>query len=255
MKVIRVSLTTVLACLLLATVSYGASEPFFKDKTVRVIVFATPGGGYDFYARLLGRYMAKHLAGNPTVIVQNMPIGQQAANTLGRSKPDGLTWATLSREGYLGNIAGDRSLKYDFSKGIPIGSVADENSVIYIRTDTGITTLKQLKSALKAGKTIRRRAEWCWPGRAIYRARSGSRKRNWVSAASRSKTCMSFITRMKTAAFGVRHSRVFMMAMLFYRKRRWRVALLCQFRMYYWRLKRNRTLPTACTCCVAISTS
>ena len=134
--------------------SYGASEPFFKDKTVRVIVFATPGGGYDYYARLLGRYMTKHLAGSPKVIVQNMPIGQLAANNLWRAKPDGLTWATLSREGYLGNIAGDKSLKYDFSKGIPIGSVADENSVIYVRSDTGVKTVKDLIALNKAGKKL-----------------------------------------------------------------------------------------------------
>src|SRR5262249_40469103 len=31
------------------------------------------GGGYDFYARLLARHIGKHLPGNPTVIVKNMP--------------------------------------------------------------------------------------------------------------------------------------------------------------------------------------
>ena len=47
--------------------------PFYKDKTIRIIVGFTSGGLYDQYARLLARYMGKHLPGNPNVIVQNMP--------------------------------------------------------------------------------------------------------------------------------------------------------------------------------------
>jgi tripartite-type tricarboxylate transporter receptor subunit TctC len=49
------------------------STPFYKDKTIRIIVGFTSGGLYDQYARLLARYMGKHLPGNPTIIVQNMP--------------------------------------------------------------------------------------------------------------------------------------------------------------------------------------
>ena len=30
------------------------------------------GGGYDVYARMLARYMGKHIPGNPTVVVKNM---------------------------------------------------------------------------------------------------------------------------------------------------------------------------------------
>src|ERR1700752_9561 len=49
------------------------TTPFYKDKTIRIIVGFTSGGLYDQYARLLARYMGKHLPGNPTIIVQNMP--------------------------------------------------------------------------------------------------------------------------------------------------------------------------------------
>ena len=42
-------------------------------KTVRIFVGYGPGSGYDVYARLIGRHFAKHLAGQPNVIVQNMP--------------------------------------------------------------------------------------------------------------------------------------------------------------------------------------
>jgi tripartite-type tricarboxylate transporter receptor subunit TctC len=42
------------------------------------------GGGFDLYARYVARHIGKHVPGNPTVIVQNMPGagGLAAANFL-----------------------------------------------------------------------------------------------------------------------------------------------------------------------------
>ena len=56
------------------------AAPYYKGKTVTIVVGSTPGGGYDVYARLLSRYLSKHLPGEPTVIVTNMPgAGSQTA--------------------------------------------------------------------------------------------------------------------------------------------------------------------------------
>ena len=48
-------------------------EPFYRGKMLRIVVGVSPGGGYDLYARLLGRYLGRRLAGEPTVVVENMP--------------------------------------------------------------------------------------------------------------------------------------------------------------------------------------
>ena len=37
------------------------------------IIGSTAGGGYDAYARALGRHMGKYIPGNPTIVPQNMP--------------------------------------------------------------------------------------------------------------------------------------------------------------------------------------
>ena len=58
-----------------------ASEParsddisdFYAGRNVQLIIGYAPGGGYDDYARMLGRHIARHIPGNPTVVVQNMP--------------------------------------------------------------------------------------------------------------------------------------------------------------------------------------
>jgi tripartite-type tricarboxylate transporter receptor subunit TctC len=46
---------------------------FYRGKTIRYIVGYGPGGGYDTYARLVGRYLGKYLPGNPTIVVENLP--------------------------------------------------------------------------------------------------------------------------------------------------------------------------------------
>jgi len=52
----------------------AAEEPSFKGKTITIYVGTSAGGGYDFYARMLGRYLPKYLPGS-TVLVKNMTGG------------------------------------------------------------------------------------------------------------------------------------------------------------------------------------
>src|SRR5262245_10612966 len=45
---------------------------FFKGKTITLYVGFAGGGSYDYYSRLIARYLPKHVPGNPNVVVQNM---------------------------------------------------------------------------------------------------------------------------------------------------------------------------------------
>ncbi|MDZ4345961.1 MAG: hypothetical protein U1E51_26405, partial [Candidatus Binatia bacterium] len=64
-----------LYALISLSVSLPASgqEPFYKGKTIRIIVGLSPGGGYDLWARMIARHIGKHIPGQHTVIVDNMP--------------------------------------------------------------------------------------------------------------------------------------------------------------------------------------
>jgi tripartite-type tricarboxylate transporter receptor subunit TctC len=57
---------------------------FYKDKTVNILVGYGAGGGYDLYARVIAQFLGKHIPGQPSVIVQNMPGagGLRAARNL-----------------------------------------------------------------------------------------------------------------------------------------------------------------------------
>ncbi|MBM4299671.1 MAG: hypothetical protein FJ143_18170, partial [Deltaproteobacteria bacterium] len=53
--------------------TFHAAEPFYQGKTLRVIVASAAGGGSDIVARLMMRHLPRHIPGNPTVVVENMP--------------------------------------------------------------------------------------------------------------------------------------------------------------------------------------
>src|SRR5262249_59436797 len=76
--------------------AHAATDDFYKGKVLRVVVGFAAGGGFDTYARTIGRYMGRHIPGNPTIIIENMPGAGSliAANHVYKvAKPDGLTMA------------------------------------------------------------------------------------------------------------------------------------------------------------------
>ena len=78
---------------------------------MQLLVASGPGATTDISARLVGRYLGKHIPGNPNIVVQNMPGagGVVAANHLYNiAKPDGLTIAAMSRANYIEQMVGRR---------------------------------------------------------------------------------------------------------------------------------------------------
>jgi tripartite-type tricarboxylate transporter receptor subunit TctC len=65
----------VVAAMLLAVLP-ACAQPvadFYRGKTLRMLIGYGPGGGYDIYGRLVAEFLPRYLAGNPTIIAQNMP--------------------------------------------------------------------------------------------------------------------------------------------------------------------------------------
>ena len=65
-------LTTIVAAFFLTCGVAWAAPSFYEGKTIRIIVGYSAGGGYDTYARVFSRHMAKYIPGNPAIIVENM---------------------------------------------------------------------------------------------------------------------------------------------------------------------------------------
>jgi len=47
-------------------------EAYFNGKTVKIVVGFSPGGGYDAFARLFGKFAVRHFPGTPKFVVQNI---------------------------------------------------------------------------------------------------------------------------------------------------------------------------------------
>ena len=135
------------------------AEPFYKGKTVRIVVGFTPGGFYDRWARLLSRYMPKYIPGNPEIIVQNMPGAGSliATNYVYEAvKADGLTVLMPSSNIYLDQLVGRKEVKFDMRKFIAVGTQEKSHMVLYMRADApykSIGDIIKAKEPPKCGST------------------------------------------------------------------------------------------------------
>jgi tripartite-type tricarboxylate transporter receptor subunit TctC len=130
--------------------SAQSSKPFYDGKTIQLLVASGPGATTDFGARLVGRYLGKHIPGNPGVIVQNMPGagGLVAANHLFNiAKPDGLTILAVSRANYLDQMVGRAEVRADFRKFGWIGSFNKAPMMAACRTDTPYKSIAAIRAA------------------------------------------------------------------------------------------------------------
>ncbi len=78
----------------------ASSHDFFAGKQMRILIGFPPGGGHDIEARIIARHLGKHLPGDPSIIVQNMPGAGgriMGAYLQARAKPDGLTFGLIGR--------------------------------------------------------------------------------------------------------------------------------------------------------------
>ena len=127
-----------------------AQEPFYKGKSIRLIIGSTAGGTYDLWARVVGRYLGKHIPGNPDIIPQNMPAAGSlvAANYVyGLAKPDGLTLGAVNPALYFEQLIERKEVQFDWAKFTWIGSPEQNEILFYIRSDSPYRTVNDLRTA------------------------------------------------------------------------------------------------------------
>ena len=132
------------------TTSVLAQDAFYKGKAVRIIVGASAGGGYDTYSRTIARHMGKHIPGNPSLIVDNMPGAGFliSANYMYKvAKPDGLTIGHFIGGLFLQQLLGKAGVEFDARKFEYVGVPAQDNYMLGVHKSTGITNIDQWLTA------------------------------------------------------------------------------------------------------------
>ena len=123
---------------------------FYAGRTVQLVIGYATGGGYDDYARMLGRHIGRHIPGNPTVVVQNMPgAGSiKAANYLYAIAPkDGSVFGGFARGIFIDPLVGrSEAMRYTAANFGWLGSVASDAGVCAFRSDAGIDSWADMQT-------------------------------------------------------------------------------------------------------------
>jgi tripartite-type tricarboxylate transporter receptor subunit TctC len=89
-----------------------AAQEDFSGKTIELLVGAPPGGGYDIYARVVGRHLGRHIPGQPAIVVKNMPGAgsAKAAQFIATMAPkDGTAIAGIMPGAIMGPLLDEKS--------------------------------------------------------------------------------------------------------------------------------------------------
>lgn len=148
-------LSAVLAAGLAPFAAHGQSDAY-PDRPITVVVGYPPGGSTDLTGRAVADQLSKKL--NVPVVVENVggAGGAIGAHKVSRAAPDGYTLLLGANNEIAINRLISPSVKYSYKDFTPIGLVASQPMVLVASTHSGIKTVDQFISAVKAkpGKYI-----------------------------------------------------------------------------------------------------
>mgnify|MGYP003340527334 CR=1 FL=1 len=133
------ALTACLALVAAPALAQDSVEQFYRGKNVTLVIGSGVGGGYDFYGRLVGRYIGKYIPGKPNIVVANMAGagGNTAVGHVYSVAPKDGTYMVASSSGsLLDALIGDKSIvRHEPLRLQFIGSANSEVSLCILRKD------------------------------------------------------------------------------------------------------------------------
>jgi tripartite-type tricarboxylate transporter receptor subunit TctC len=145
------------AALSLAPANADSIADFYKGKTITIIASTGVGGPFDITARALAKHMSRHIPGNPTMIVKNMPGGGHVLATnfmYNQAEKDGTYIATVNNSIPLHQAIGGKGVRFDARKFNWLGSTGTSNLLTVAWHTSGIKSIQDVfKRELVAGAT------------------------------------------------------------------------------------------------------
>jgi len=123
-------------------------EDFYRGRTMKFVVGSNTGGSYDSYSRLLAAYIGKHIPGQPTIVVENMPgaSGTKSANYLAEVAPkDGSVIGMFNQSMPQRQMFEPDLIKIDLSKFSWIGAMNASTNVFIVWHTAGVRTVEDAK--------------------------------------------------------------------------------------------------------------
>jgi tripartite-type tricarboxylate transporter receptor subunit TctC len=136
----------------LLTGGAAQAQDFYEGKTLTYIVATEPGGGYDTYARLIGKYLEKQLGAK--VLIKNVPGAGHivGTNTLWAAEPDGLTIGTFNTGLIYAQILGREGIQFDLREMAWIGKAGSDPRALVLSTKSDLASVEDLAAATEPVK-------------------------------------------------------------------------------------------------------
>ncbi len=120
---------------------------FYKGKTVTIVSSGGVGGPIDLACRVVARHLARHIPGNPIIVVRNMPGGGHVlmSNYMFQQAPkDGTTIGGVVNSIPTHQVIDGRGVRFDAGKFIWLGSTGFANLMTMAWHTSGVTSIKQV---------------------------------------------------------------------------------------------------------------
>jgi tripartite-type tricarboxylate transporter receptor subunit TctC len=121
---------------------------FYKGKTIRMLIPAAVGDSYDTEGRLIARFLANFIPGNPTIVAENMPgaSGRNVASYMYNVAPkDGSVIALVQQSIPLAQAMRETGINFDAAKFNWIGTPSAPISVLAVWHSAGVKTIEEAK--------------------------------------------------------------------------------------------------------------
>ena len=152
-----------LAALAAAALPVAAQEAF-EGKRITIVTAGTPGAGLDTYVRLVARHYARHIPGQPAVIVQNMPGAGSytAAEYIETQAPrDGTTIGSVFPGAIMAPLLDEKRPRFDPTGFVYIGTAETGPRLCLswgpakVRTYADMLTTRLIVAASQSGGSSR----------------------------------------------------------------------------------------------------
>jgi len=167
-----VSAATIAAASLAAAPCAAQSvADFYKGKTVTIVMGTGPGGSYDLYGRTIGEHLARHIPGNPNIIIEHMPGagGVIAGNHIYGSPIQDGTKILLSHSIPLAEKLEPKGVRFESAKLQWLGTFDAIAHTMAIWHSAQVNTIDALKSKpLVIGSFAKGHLTYQWPAMMKY---------------------------------------------------------------------------------------
>ncbi len=137
-------------CAIMASAPPALGDPiadFYRGKQVALVLSTGAGGGYASYGHAFAPFFAKHIPGNPNIVIQNMPGagGIRAMQYFASVAPrDGSTLGLVHSSVPFAPLYGIKGATFDPRAMNWIGSINSSEAICVSWTASGVTEWKDL---------------------------------------------------------------------------------------------------------------